>query len=104
MLDFAQLTPKTSLGLTADILLYGKVAQTEGLSDGIDSDTKAYYWGAELDYQWTKSLNLTWDYGYSKQRTNWSGTDPTSLRDHQGGLASRSDSVHTLFAGLSTTL
>jgi hypothetical protein len=86
------------------MLLFGKVQQTEGLTDGIVSSTKAYYMGAELDYQWTASTNVTWNYGYSTQSTTWEGWDPTSLRDHQAGYASRSDSVHTLFAGLSTAL
>jgi hypothetical protein len=104
MVEFAKLTPKASLGVSADMLLFGKVQQTEGLTDGIVSSTKAYYMGAELDYQWTASTNVTWNYGYSTQSTTWEGWDPTSLRDHQAGYASRSDSVHTLFAGLSTAL
>ena len=104
MLEFAKVTPKASLGVTADILVLGKVQQTEGLTDGLYSSTKAHYLGAELGYQWTPSTSVTWNYGYSKQTTDWSGWDPTSLRDHQGGAASRSDRVHTLFAGLSTSL
>lgn len=104
MVEFAKLTPKASLGVSADMLLFGKVQQTEGLTDGINSSTKAYYMGAELDYQWTATTNVTWNYGYSTHRTTWQGWDPTSLRDHQAGYASRSDSVHTLFAGLSTSL
>ncbi len=104
MLELAELTPKISVAVTADILVYGNVKQTEGLADGIDFSTKAHYLGSELDYQWTSSTSVTWNYGYSKQTTDWSGWDPTSLRDHQGGAATRSDSVHSLFAGLSTSI
>lgn len=104
MFEFAKLTPKTSLGVSADILILGRVNQTQGLTDGVLSSTSAHYLGAHLDYQWSSTLSLTWNYSYSQQKTNWSGVDPNSLRDHNGPWAARTDSLHAIFAGLSTTI
>ena len=87
-----------------DRMVEGAIVQTQGLEDGADSETRAWWLSGKVDYHWSPSTMISAAYQLSSVSTEWTGPAPDSMRDHQGKSARREDSIQTVLVGLSKTL